>query len=1077
MSNFPKPSEIMRERRPNLYSDSSKVGAYTLSRSEFSYFLDTLTDRNQHKEFEVFCRHLCERTLCPNLRTQTGPEGGGDGKVDTETYAVSDEVTQRWYVGAANAGNERWGFAMSIQKDWAPKFRNDVKGIVGTGRKYDRIYFLTSRPVKANKCHDAEKKLTDEYDVPVTILDREWIIEKTIHNGYEDLAYGDLGAGRHDPDKLVVGPNDHQRSQELNKVEGRIARLGNEPSDQTQLVSDTFEAAKLSRELERPRFETEGRFRRANHTATKSGTHDQILRAKYEFAWTMLWWFDDIEPLNQSYEDIEDIASRFDNAADLSKLGNLLQVLAARVLQGWETAEHLSLDARRERLGSKLSDLSQDKSRPNNALYAETLLVLNRMTDTNAIGNEQVHEEVWRALANIIDRADGLSEFPAELIDQVVEVMSGLVSESDALDDLAENLAEFMGQRQKEGKAGEIYLLRGKGKLKNELPIEAVIWLGKASIYFMKDEYKEELFETLYHLTVAYRGAGLLWAARAVCLSALVQANAISSEDAEIKIETIPTVSLLALLSLQLGRVSDLLLCVVWMQGMYFMLPIDEESKSRVEGKISELDILFSCFLAGVDRNSLSEFLGLPDVLESLCLFQSTQILLYRLGRANELEQHGLMPRGTDIGEIADLVNAAASQPASSSFPGSPRLSQGHDFVAETSIIGVRIEFFGGSSIEDILLCEGCVSAIESFLATALSNNIWPKAEKLKVLIEIKDGIDEPEFFFKPEVMTLSLGWPKSLSVLDAIAVSDFGQYLVEFCSLVAAAIAVMPEAESSLEHMITQEKLFERTVSFSFAHFAQCRILGKYMSSLDDLSHLATKSYPPVDPLPEVVPRDPDKKDPISAEEPEGCNQSSNTYSALKRHDDLAVSSVINTHLWDNAGWHGVLYGRSMPTVPQPPFLGLVFDNREMASAIFGEWNEKFGWKDVDDRIRIAIIRGINLDNPHHYRVHITQSIESVKESINDPKRIFCISRLNTMEPNSSMNLETFLKQFELFRAFTLIPCISSENTREPELLRDHSILCRNLHVRQASEIGENDQDIVAVRERDKVATPSTPR
>ena len=301
----------MRERRPYLYSDSSKVGAYTLSRSEFSHYLDSLTERNQHKEFEVFCRHLCERTLCPNLRTQTGPEGGGDGKVDTETYAVSDEVSQRWYVGDANAGKERWGFAMSTKKDWEPKFRSDVKGIVETGRKYDRIYFLTNRPVKANKCHDAEQKLSDEYIVPITIFDREWIIEKTIKNGYEDLAYEDLGAGHHDPDKLVIGANDHRRVQKLKRLDNRISRLGNRPSDQTQLVSDTFETAKLSRGLERPPFETEGRFRRAIDIAIRSGTHDQILRAKYEFVRTMLWWYDDIEPLNQIYEDIEDKAYAF----------------------------------------------------------------------------------------------------------------------------------------------------------------------------------------------------------------------------------------------------------------------------------------------------------------------------------------------------------------------------------------------------------------------------------------------------------------------------------------------------------------------------------------------------------------------------------------------------------------------------------------------------------------------------------------------------------------------------------------------------------------------------------------------
>ena len=1066
MSNFPKPSKIMRERRPYLYSDSSKVGAYTLSRSEFSHYLDSLTERNQHKEFEVFCRHLCERTLCPNLRTQTGPEGGGDGKVDTETYAVSDEVSQRWYVGDANAGKERWGFAMSTKKDWEPKFRSDVKGIVETGRKYDRIYFLTNRPVKANKCHDAEQKLSDEYIVPITIFDREWIIEKTIKNGYEDLAYEDLGAGHHDPDKLVIGANDHRRVQKLKRLDNRISRLGNRPSDQTQLVSDTFETAKLSRGLERPPFETEGRFRRAIDIAIRSGTHDQILRAKYEFVRTMLWWYDDIEPLNQIYEDIEDTASRFDNAVDLSKLSNLLQLLATRVFQGWETAEQLKLVARRERLGSKLSDLSQDKSCPSNALYAETMLIFNRMTDPEATINEQFYEEVCCALGGIIDRAHGLGEFPAELIDKVVEAMSGFVPESDALDNLAGKLADFMGQRQKEGKAGEIYLLRGRRKLENELPIESVIWLGKASICFRKDEYKQEQFETLYSLTVAYRCAGLLWAARSVCLSALVQVNAISSDDAEVKIETIPTVILLAFLSLQLGRVSELLLCVFWMHRMLHLFPINEESKSRLEEQIREIDTLFSCFLASVDGNSLAGFSGLPDILESLSLFQSTLILLYRLGRASELEQHGLIHKGTDIGEIADLVNATASQPANSDLPRLPRLNQGEDFFTRISVIGVCIDFFGGSSIEDVLLCEGLVSAIESFLATAFSNNVWPTTEKLEVHIAIEDGIDEPKSCFKPEIMTLGMEWPRKLSVLDAVSVSGFGKYLVGFCSYVVEAIATMPKAENSWEQMITHENLFERTVSFSFAHFAQRRILGQYIFSLDDLSHLATKSYPPLYPLPEIVPWDADNKKSISAEVREECNQKSSTYSAPKRHEDITVSSVINTHLWDNASWRGVMYALSGPTTREPPLLGLQFGNREFASAIFKEWNDKFGRKDADDCIRISIIRGINSDNVHHYRVKISQSIKFDKETMDASKRIISVSRIMTMEPDDSMNLLSFLEQFERFGVFFLIPCISSENVREPELMFDHSILSRNLHVRQASEVGKHDQDIAAIGE-----------
>ena len=169
MNKYPLASEIMRSRRPYLYSDSSSTNAYSLSKSEFSHFLDSLTQRNEHKDFEIFCRHLCERILCPNLRTQTGPEGGGDGKVDTETYAVSSEISDRWFSGEANAGQERWAFAVSAKKAWSSKVNSDVKGIVETGRKYDRIYFLTNQAVKAKACHDKEMKLTKEFGVPVTI--------------------------------------------------------------------------------------------------------------------------------------------------------------------------------------------------------------------------------------------------------------------------------------------------------------------------------------------------------------------------------------------------------------------------------------------------------------------------------------------------------------------------------------------------------------------------------------------------------------------------------------------------------------------------------------------------------------------------------------------------------------------------------------------------------------------------------------------------------------------------------------------------------------------------------------------
>src|SRR5712691_817104 len=123
----------MRELRPEYYSDTEDQASYVLDAPILGHHLDTITSRNQTHDFELFARKLCERVICPNLRPQTGPEGGGDSKADTETYPVADEIS-RIYIGAANGGRERWAFAFSAKKNWSDKARSDVQGIVDTGR-------------------------------------------------------------------------------------------------------------------------------------------------------------------------------------------------------------------------------------------------------------------------------------------------------------------------------------------------------------------------------------------------------------------------------------------------------------------------------------------------------------------------------------------------------------------------------------------------------------------------------------------------------------------------------------------------------------------------------------------------------------------------------------------------------------------------------------------------------------------------------------------------------------------------------------------------------------------------------
>src|SRR5690348_11549745 len=105
------PRSFMEQRRPGSFSDTEVVKESQLDSLKLEYHLDTLSTRKQEYDFEEFARKLCQFEIQPNLRPQTGPVGGGDGKVDTETTPVSEAISDTYYFGVEKASNERWGFA------------------------------------------------------------------------------------------------------------------------------------------------------------------------------------------------------------------------------------------------------------------------------------------------------------------------------------------------------------------------------------------------------------------------------------------------------------------------------------------------------------------------------------------------------------------------------------------------------------------------------------------------------------------------------------------------------------------------------------------------------------------------------------------------------------------------------------------------------------------------------------------------------------------------------------------------------------------------------------------------------
>src|SRR5437867_2086849 len=127
---FFSPRRFLQARRPEKFSDSVMIRTAALDRSLLEYHLDSLTSRKQENDFERLAKRLIEHTICPNLLPQTGPTGGGDSGVDSETYPVADDLALVWHVGVGRkASTERWAFAFSAKKDWQEKLRSDVAKI------------------------------------------------------------------------------------------------------------------------------------------------------------------------------------------------------------------------------------------------------------------------------------------------------------------------------------------------------------------------------------------------------------------------------------------------------------------------------------------------------------------------------------------------------------------------------------------------------------------------------------------------------------------------------------------------------------------------------------------------------------------------------------------------------------------------------------------------------------------------------------------------------------------------------------------------------------------------------------
>lgn len=998
------PKEFLRKRRPERFSDSIVEEKGNLDRAFLEYFLSSLSSRSQELQFESFAKAICEKVICSNLLEQTGPVAGGDGKTDTQTFPVAEQNRFMWFEGINDSSHkERWAFAVSTRKDWKAKCKEDVKKIVETGRGYVQAFNVTNQYAKADQRSVLEDSLLKTFGIDVRILDLSWLLDQVFKNNLQDIAIETLSIPVSYERTEMFGVNDYRKKIELEALENKIITEV-EPKNITIEQVDWFlEVAELSTELEKPEMKCRDLYERAIRISKKFGSNQQLLNSYYSYAWKAHFWLEDIESVEDNLVKAVDCVAESTSSTKWEKIITLITLYKGYLkITGHES--NIAIDEIVNRVAEKLIELAKDETKPSNALLAETHLETLKLSSITTINDAA---PIFVNIKRIVEKSNNLVGFPFETVFGLFNEMDDIFNEMIEYEDLMDYLIESSSKRDGEIQGAIKYLKRGIKRLESRKTYQAITLIGKALTDLYKEETSDALIVGLRAMSSAYEAVGLFWAARAsgVFASSLLIDDFWKRD--QLNEQQVKSFMRLCWVELQLGRLGQALQwyeMVQIVQSRIGKQVISDEESMTLDGFVSHL-------VLNARLDTLKDLESIPNALNRLGLYNSSIFLQFTLGYEQEIKE---MFTDNNHDEMLDYAVLVRDYDFGIGIPALDSLLKKRGNL-DTYVLGCAVFIDFPLRTPFLEISEAILSTFESFFATAHIQKLHAREGKLfiEVIADDENGLsithefDDSGKFLLVQVTCSDF----EVETINKSAQAILHDWITDFLIEVLWRVFYVSEPKAFLEKLIADDKAMERTLPFSSSFAGTYNLLGK--EALEEAKKLFFEDLPKKFTL--IREHDWDHSCAKKAKIEDvnllhrGTTEASDNLldPETLKHGDISVQSLIKPRLWDKTIWRAIGFSLYPDGVPG---IDLVFEDEAAGDQIFRDLLTEVGVNNNESRLQVNILTGISANAPHSYRVQICENLNTFAPS----QLTTAFSRLNTMTPDSNINLMNFIKDFE---------------------------------------------------------------